>query len=302
MNKINVLTFIQNIEKCGAAFINTNKEIIQQCQDYKDCIQFLEKAGKTLTSKEIQAIEKKTENDFEIMEKLNIKTITIFDKHYPHKLYDLKNQTPPIIYIRGNDILLKKTSVAIIGTRHPCLMSQRFEEQLIKKSSDLTKNVIISGLAIGCDKIAHETTLKTKKETLAVLPNGVNLIRPSNNERLAKHIIEQNGALISVFPINSLAVKSTYIRRDSIVAALSDAIFIIEAGLKSGTLYTAETAHKLNRPIACYIPSNRAEGDFSGNDLLIQKKYATKISSKIELIDFLKNFKSINQEKQPTLF
>lgn len=86
--------------------------------------------------------------------------------------------------------------------------------------------VVVSGLALGCDKIAHEATVDKGKATIAVLPSGVNIVTPASHKNLAKSILATGGCLISEYEPNVKANRSYFVERDAIVAALSDVTLI----------------------------------------------------------------------------
>ena len=301
MNHFKILSFIQSIDGCGPAFVNKNKEIISKFKDYNDCAEFLSQNGLYVNNATKESIINKIEDDIELINKLSVKIITFFDDEYPSKLLDLNNQAPAILYAIGNVNLLKKSSIGIVGTRNPSEISQKFERQIIEKVTELNEKVIISGLALGFDKIAHETILKAGKHTIAVLPNGINLIRPPQHKELAKQITEKNGCLLSVFPIDTQASKTTYVRRNSIIAALSDTLLVVECGMNSGTLYTVESSHKIKRIIGCYMPSDKTQGDFSGNEYVIKKYAGYKIDSKEALYTFLNKDDKTDKETDSQL-
>ena len=291
MKNFKVLRFIQNMDGCGPAFIIKNKLEISRCRDYRDCMDFLSQKGVNVDNIDRDRIIKIVESEVELVQRTFVKIITLFDSNYPVKLLDLNNQAPSILYIKGNSNLLQHSSIGIVGTRTPSEISKKFEKQMIEKIPEVTNNVIISGLALGCDKIAHETTINMDKDTVAVLPNGINLIRPPQNQDLATRIIEKNGCLLSVFPFDTPASKTTYVRRNSIVAALSDVLLVVECGLNSGTLYTVDSSYKMNRIIGCYMPSDKKLGDFSGNEYILKKYAGFKIDSKDALYSFIDKVK-----------
>lgn len=97
---------------------------------------------------------------------LEINVITVFDKEYPKKLFDMENQKSLYLYVKGSMDALSKSNIAIIGTRKPSNNTEIFEKKLVKRILDVSKRVVVSGLALGCDKIAHETTLMKIKSQL----------------------------------------------------------------------------------------------------------------------------------------
>ena len=101
------------------------------------------------------------------------------------------NKKPLILYVKGNVDALTKPNIAVIGTRKPSDLSQSFEENLVRNLVNSTDCVVVSGLALGCDKIAHQATVDENKSTIAILPSGVNVITPSSNKKLAESFISK---------------------------------------------------------------------------------------------------------------
>ena len=93
---------------------------------------------------------------------------------YPKKLASLGNKKPVVLYLRGNIDLLNSDSIAVVGTREPSEHTKNMEEQFVKRLVTYHNVTVVSGLALGCDKIAHEVTLDNSGYTLAVLPSGFN--------------------------------------------------------------------------------------------------------------------------------
>ena len=164
--------------------------------------------------------------------------------------------------------ILDKPNLSFIGTRNPSHHSEFFENMIIKEILDTSERVIVSGLALGCDKIAHQTTVEENKHTIAVLPSGVDVIKPAKHKKLAEDIIKTGGCLVSEYEPNKTPYKQEYIDRDKIVAAISDAIFVVECGVKSGTMHTVKFADKYQKPIFSYLPDKRDEGIFSTTKLV----------------------------------
>lgn len=209
-----------------------------------------------------------------------IKVVTIFDKTYPERLKIMGNKRPLYLYVKGSISALNKPGISVVGTRHPSLWSEKVEKDLVKKVLEISnkKQTIVSGLALGCDRIAHETTLSYKRVTVAVLPSGVNQIVPQSHNELADSIINNKGCLISEYDVNEEPSKNYYIERDAIVAALSDVVIVVECGVKSGTMHTVDAAKKYNRVIVCYYPTDMKKGDYSGNEYIINERGGIKIT------------------------
>ena len=158
-------------------------------------------------------------------------------KEYPKRLENL-NDPPEVLYCKGNLGLLTRPAVAIVGTRdctrYGTDTAKRFAEAFAKLGI-----VVVSGLADGIDTAAHVGA--GPANTIAVLGNGVNYFYPQSNIRLQKEIAEQ-GLLISEYLPNEKSTKFSFPMRNRIVAALSQAVVIVEADLKSGTMITKEWA------------------------------------------------------------
>lgn len=169
----------------------------------------------------------------------------------------------------------------------------KVKERLLQKILDLSEPVVISGLALGCDKVAHETTALAGKRTVAVLTSGVNVITPASHINLSNSIIETGGCLLSEYEPNAKATKSTYVERDALIVALLDATMVIECGVKSGTMHTVDAAKQMKRKLACYDIDDFNKGKYGGNEFVIKEKGTLKITDTKELIPFLEQLNNI---------
>lgn len=140
----------------------------------------------------------------EIMDHLSLGVITIFYDEYPEKLKDLQDKKPVILYAKWDITVLSQPNIAIVGTRKLSEWSMKIEGRLVQKILDLSERVIVSGLALGYDKIAHQSTVLAGKKTVAVLSSEVNVITPASHKRLADSIIETGGCLLSEYEPNEM--------------------------------------------------------------------------------------------------
>lgn len=201
----------------------------------------------------------------EILEKRTIKCITILSDNYPKKLLNLQDK-PYVLYAVGNLELLNTKSVAIVGARNPStygkLVTEKFAKTLAQ--NDIT---IVSGLASGVDKISHEGALSVEGNTIAVLAGGFDHIFPAMNLNLAREIAKK-GLILSEHFVTHKPTKYSFPIRNRIIAGLSDAVLITEAGKKSGSLYTSEFATEVGINTYC-IPGNITnELSYSTNNLI----------------------------------
>ena len=241
----------------------------------------------------------------ELTESENVTAITIFDDNYPEQLKQL-NKSPLILFVKGNTECLNGETVAIVGTRKPSEWSKKIEVNLVNKILETSNVVIVSGLALGCDCIAHKTTVDAKRKTIAVLPSGLNQITPKSNKDLAQEIIETGGCLITeYFPDEKIDLyNNNYVERDGVIAGLSYKTIVIEASEKSGTMHTVDSAIKIGRPVACYYTNDLSKGKYDGNLLIANEKNGFKLSNLDDLKSFLniKTNTSGKKDEQISLF
>ena len=185
--------------------------------------------------------------EWEKLEKLDIKTISFFEKTYPPLLKQISS-APMLLYLKGNTDLLKEKSLAVVGTRTPSSYGRAVVEDLVIKLAE-TGLVIVSGLAQGIDALAHMATLKANGKTIAVLGCGVDQIYPLMNIPIAKEILEKNGLILSEYPIGTSALKQNFPARNRIIAGLSLGTLVIESKINGGALITAQQALESNRDV-----------------------------------------------------
>lgn len=157
------------------------------------------------------------------------------------------------IYAYGNIKLLSSKSIAIVGSRN----SSEYGCNMAKKiTADLVRNgiVIVSGIAIGIDTIAHRTCLENNGKTIAVLGSGFKHIFPKENTELFHKIIDNGGLVLSELPIDEPVQKKNFPRRNRIISAISDGVLVVEAAYRSGTSITARYARAQNKKVFC-IPN-----------------------------------------------
>ena len=176
------------------------------------------------------------------------------DKHKYLQIITAIAKVPEKLHFIGNLPLARIPSVAIIGTRKPTTYGKEVAHTL---AYDLAKHgiVIISGLALGIDSIAHRGALEAGGITLAVLGNGLPDIYPASHKGLAQQIVEKGGAIISEYEPETAARQHHFLERNRIVSGLSDAIIIVEAAARSGTLNTASHALEQGREVFV-VPGN----------------------------------------------
>ena len=191
--------------------------------------------------------------------------INIGSDLYP-ALLKLIPDPPKVLYARGNIDLLKTESVSVVGSRNSTDYGKWGTEKLVEH---LVKNdiTIISGMAKGIDSYAHKATLDNGGNTIAVLANGTDICYPKSNDRLYQRILD-NGLIISESKDGEMPQKYSFPLRNRIISGLSKITVIVEAGLKSGSLITAERAVEQGR-IVYAVPGNLNRNTSFGCNKLI---------------------------------
>lgn len=191
---------------------------------------------------------------------------------------------PKKLYFMGKLPPERKPTVAIVGTRRPTAygreVTERFASELAAKGV-----IILSGLALGVDSIAHKATLQAGGVTLAILANGLDYIYPASHRQLAKDIVNSGGAIISEYEPDVPARDFRFLERNRIVSGLADAIIITEAAARSGTLSTAAHALEQGREVFV-VPGNITSPLSMGCNSLI-KQGAVPITSSDDVLEII---------------
>lgn len=236
--------------------------------------------------------------------------ISIYDEIFPVINKKVKNNgdKPYLLFYRGNLQLLEdlNKNVAVIGLTDPDEKIAKRESNVVKK---LTTNdlVIVSGLAVGCDSIAHKSCLRENGKTIAILPSQISKIYPAENRELAEEIVQKGGLLISEYykdPKTRFEAVNRFIQRDRLQAMFSKAIILIASYRKgegdSGSRHAMDAARKyeIDRYVIYNSKTDEDNKQFALNkDLLFDKSTdGVKIlqTSSINNIKSLKNHNLIS--------
>jgi DNA processing protein len=214
--------------------------------------------------------------------------------NYTQVIQSIANM-PKRLWLYGNLPSQRVTSVAIVGTRKPTPYGREVTYRLAYELASRGV-VIISGLAIGTDGIAHQAALDAGGRTIAVLPTPLDAIHPRTHHKLAEEIINRGGALLSEYGPGDDVYKVNFVARNRIVAGLSDAVLITEAAARSGTLITANFALQQGKPVLA-VPGNITSPMSAGcNNLL--KVGATPVTDVSDILHEL-NLRDTAQTELP---
>ncbi len=184
--------------------------------------------------------------EFAKAEKLGVSIISFWDETYPFLLKKIFDP-PVLLYTKGRDLSHKEDGIAVVGTRAVTSYGRSVTKVLVKEL--VTKGLtIVSGLARGVDTVAHQTTVKNKGRTIAVLGSGLDRIYPPENRKLASEI-EERGTLVTEFAFGTKPDAGNFPMRNRIISGLSHGTVVIEAGNRSGAILTALNAVDQNREV-----------------------------------------------------
>ncbi len=224
------------------------------------------------------------QKEIHILKKRGVEAIDITTAEYPPLLKEISH-APLILFSKGSPIHSLPLTVGLIGTRRPSpygeRQAQRFSRELAKMGV-----TIVSGLARGVDSLGHRAALEVGGQTIAVLGSGLGKIYPHENKRLAQQIQEKKqGALISEFPFDVKPFKHHFPLRNRLISGMSQALLVIEASEKSGTLHTVDWALEQNRPV--FVLPGRVEDEEAQGCLHLIQGGAYPVVHPREILDFL---------------
>ncbi|MDP9281255.1 MAG: DNA-protecting protein DprA [Chloroflexota bacterium] len=212
--------------------------------------------------------------------------VTPTDARYPARLRHLARPPDPL-WVDGDETALAARSVAIVGTRRMTGYGERVARE-IAGSCAAAKVVVVSGFAQGIDSAAHRGAIDGGGRTVAVLGEGITLFLATVRGRRRPLVprIRASGALVSQYPPNFCAQPWAFVRRNTTIAALAEAVVVVEAGEVSGALITADEARRLGRPLFA-VPGPLGSAASVGTNALLASAEARALVSADALLDAL---------------
>lgn len=206
-------------------------------------------------------LEAMADETLELANKCDAIVLQPFSPDYPKRLL-INEKYPPILFAKGDIRALNtEKAVAIIGTRNPTSFGAKMGRRLAQILAE-DGYAIVSGLAIGCDSVAHEGALDVDGRTIAVLPTPIDApIYPRQNKELAQRILDKGGVLLSEYApgikLHDKQLVSNLVARDEWQPGLSDGVIAIETSTTGGTNHALNHAVRTNTPIAVFDYSSR---------------------------------------------
>lgn len=229
----------------------------------------------------------------------NIKTLCLADNDYPQRLKNCAD-APLVLFFKGNTDLNRARVINVVGTRHCTAYGQDVIRKFFTELKKLSPEVlIVSGLAYGVDINAHRQALANDLDTVAVLAHGLDNLYPARHKQTADEMIK-HGGLLTEFLTNTNADKLNFVRRNRIVAGMSDACVLVESAAHGGGLITTAIARDYSREVFAF--SGAVGAPFSeGCNNLIRDHKAQLITSAADFIQALgweTDFKRVQATRQ----
>ena len=226
---------------------------------------------------------KRAEQELQFAEKNQIQCITLNDPAYPSRLRECED-APLALFYRGNASLNALRIVSMVGTRHATAYGEEVCQSFVSDLANLCPDVlIVSGLAYGIDIQAHKAALQHGFSTIGVLAHGLDRIYPAAHRKTAVSMMDQGG-LLTEFMSGTNPDRQNFVKRNRIVAGMSDATIVIESAAKGGALITAELAESYHRD--CFAFPGRTTDIYSkGCNELIRNNRASLILSAEDFVD-----------------
>jgi DNA processing protein len=225
----------------------------------------------------------RTEQELAFVQKHGIKVLCYGDAAYPQRLTEC-DDAPIVLYYLGNADLNQRRIVSIVGTRHCTSYGQDLIRHFITGLREqCPEMLIISGLAYGVDISAHRQALASGYETLGVLAHGLDELYPPQHRETAKQMLAQGG-LITEYMSESFIDKLNFVRRNRIVAGMSDATILVESAAKGGGLITTSIAQDYNRSVFAFPGAVGATYSVGCNNL-IRNNGAQLITSATDFVE-----------------
>jgi len=214
-----------------------------------------------------------------------IRALSLADDDYPQRLKNC-DDAPLVLFYKGTANLNRARVINIVGTRHCTAYGQDLIRRFVSELKSLCPEVlIVSGLAYGVDINAHRQALANRLDTVGVLAHGLDYLYPTRHKQTADEMLTQGG-LLTEFLTNTNADKLNFVRRNRIVAGISDACVLVESAAHGGGLITTSIARDYNRDVFAF-PGPVGAPYSEGCNNLIRDHKAQLVSSAADFVHAL---------------
>ncbi|MFL5754472.1 MAG: DNA-processing protein DprA [Bacteroidia bacterium] len=222
----------------------------------------------------------RAEEEMRFIEKNHIEPLFFTSEKYPHRL-KYCNDSPIMLYFKGNTDLNAVKVISVVGTRTPTRYGRTTVDNFIAELKD-SGILVVSGMAYGIDIAAHEAALANGLDTIGVLAHGLDTLYPSTHRGAAQRMLKQGG-LLSDYMSCTKPDKENFPSRNRIVAGMCDAVIVIESKLRGGSLITAEIANSYNKDVFAF-PGRTNDECSGGCNAFIKRNKAVLIEHAADLM------------------
>jgi len=291
---------LQNVARIGDI---TAKKLINNCgsaegvfKEKKSNLLKIDGIGTTTISDVFSTYHfEEAEKELKYIKDNDIKCLYFMDENYPEKLKHCIDG--PILLFQSGDINLKKQRIiSIVGTRKITTYGTAFCEQLVEQLAPFNP-VIVSGFAYGTDITAQKAALKHNLQTVGCLAHGLNQIYPKVHKKYVADI-EKHGGFLTEFWSTSNPDRENFLKRNRIIAGLSEATIVIESAEKGGSLVTADIANSYNRDVFA-VPGRTTDSQSVGCNNLIKYQKAQMLTNPMD-IPYILNWQ-LEDNKKPAI-
>ncbi|MNQ01382.1 hypothetical protein D3C85_140410 [compost metagenome] len=230
-----------------------------------------------------KSVFEKANQEIQFIQSNDINAVYFQDGDYPERLKHCIDG-PVVLFTSGNINLKKRKIISIVGTRQITSYGIEFCRKLIEDLAPLDP-IIVSGFAYGVDIVAHQLAMENNLQTIGVVAHGLNQIYPKPHKKYVARM-EQNGGFMTEFWSSSNPDKENFVRRNRIVAGMTEATIVIESADRGGSLITANMANDYNRDVFA-VPGRTTDKYSQGCNNLIKTQRANVLTSAADLIYIL---------------
>ena len=252
-----------------------------------------------LKDKNIDELWRQLENDYSKLMQIGAQIVPIGHLHYPPEFYQLKNPPTCFSYL-GIMPKIDQPRLAIVGSRKLLSDHRNWCDMHLLDFLKSHKNLfVVSGAAIGADQCAHIASIKVNSPSLAILPSGLANFYPSNFKHFQESILQNQGSILSSYGPDQHIFPQHFSYRNELIAAISDAVFILQAARLSGSSMTARLALQLGREIAVLPNSAQCTANLANLDLLYDGAQMLRDSSDLKVFydQFFLKRQMLNKQK-----
>lgn len=291
---------LQNVARIGDI---TAKKLINNCgsaeaifKEKKSNLLKIDGIGTTTISDVFSTYHfEEAEKELKYIKDNDIKCLYFMDENYPEKLKHCIDG--PILLFQSGEINLKKQRIiSVVGTRKITTYGTAFCEQLVEQLAPFNP-VIVSGFAYGTDITAQKAALKHNLQTVGCLAHGLNQIYPKVHKKYVADI-EKHGGFLTEFWSTSNPDRENFLKRNRIIAGLSEATIVIESAEKGGSLVTADIANSYNRDVFA-VPGRTTDSQSVGCNNLIKYQKAQMLTNPMD-IPYILNWQ-LEDNKKPAI-